>query len=169
MYFINMKRLLIILFLLIMAFAPVSCFYMDDAETVDPGDETYVNPAVPPGEVTTLTATTTIANVSVSNPYVRINFSVPVDISTITYGDGNSISLEYDGAPLNYGAEYTSDPDPLTEAVSAINLIITATITAGTIISPPRLTVILSSAITADSNSSTTLTPLTDSTTTIGN
>lgn len=153
-----MKRLMIIsLFLTVFA---TGCFFYEEAETVNPEDVTSTNTGTAPGGVTTFTATTTIANVSMTNPYVRINFSTPADETTISCGNGNSISLEFNGTPLAYPGDYTADPNPatLTEAPSVINLIINSGISAG-----GTLRIILTNAIQADANNTVSLTPVDNS------
>ncbi len=141
-----------------MVFAPVSCFYMDDAKTVNLDDKTYINPADPPGEITELTATTTIEDVSMTNPYVRIAFSIPADRSTLLFGSGNSINLEFEGTTLDYTIAYTADPDPavLTEDTSAINLIINKL----SIYAGGSLRIILTDAIKMGANNSISLIPV---------
>lgn len=150
-----MKRLMIIsLFLTVFA---TGCFFYEEAETVNPADVTSTNTGTAPGAITTFTATTTIANVSITNPYIRITFSTPADETTLSCGNGNSISLEFNGTPLAYPGDYTADPNPatLTEAPSVINLIINSGISAGL-----PLRIILTNTIKADANNTISLTPV---------
>ena len=152
MYITIMKRLLIILSLLIMAFAPVSCFYMDEAETVDPGDEAFSNPAVPLGGVTTLTAT--VSGLSEENPYITIQFSSPI----------NAASVNYD---VNVIVEYPDGVTTLTQGAGAntyigitntSKIILDLTDTAPT--SGTTVRVQLTAGINAESDNSVNLTPV---------
>ncbi len=88
----------------------------------------------------------------------KITFNTPANETTISCGNGNSISLEFNGTPLTYLGNYTADPDPatLTEAPSAINLIINSGISVG-----GTLRIIITNAIKADATNNTiSLTPV---------
>lgn len=79
----------------IMVFVPVSCFYMDEAKIVNLDDETYINPTVPPGEITELTVKS-ISAPTKSNPVIVITFNVPVTQSSVIYGTTIIVEVEDD-------------------------------------------------------------------------
>lgn len=66
---------------------------MDEAETVNLADETYINPAVPPGVALTAIVPQVLNAPSLINPYITISFNMPVDPGTITYR--GSVRIEY--------------------------------------------------------------------------
>ena len=143
-----MKRFLAIsIFLTVLT---TGCMNYDQAGTVDPADVTSNTAGTPPGDISSFSVVS-ISNVSVTNPLVRIQFEYPASAASITYG--TSVRLEYDGSPLSYGTDYTADPDPVTEAVSAINLNISYSM-----LSTHIITVILTNAITTDSDTTVHLT-----------
>lgn len=81
-----------------------SCFY-DEAETINPADETYTNTATAVGNITTLTAT--VSDITVSNKYIVVNFSSAIDTSTIIYG--TSVQVESPASTaLTEGTDYTA-------------------------------------------------------------
>jgi len=76
-----MKRLMIIsLFLTVFA---TGCFFYEEADTVNPGDESYYNPTTPEGSLSSLTAS--VSSLSDDNPYITITFDSPIDTGTVTY------------------------------------------------------------------------------------
>ena len=111
MYFIYMKRLLFISSLLIIALAPVSCFYIDEAETVDPGDEAFTNPTPPVGGVTNLTVTS-ISAPTIASPVIKITFNIPITQASVTYGTTIIVEVEDDlGNPVvGHSLAPVSDP-----------------------------------------------------------
>jgi len=121
-----MKRLLFMLSLLIMVLAPVSCFYMDEADTVDPGDESFTNPTPPVGGITTLTAT--VGNLSAVNPRFSISFNTPVNHSSIDYDEiTGSIRIEYPiGTNLEEGTDFIAIPSTPSEDASVIYIDLSA-------------------------------------------
>lgn len=76
-----MKR--VITFCLFLLLASTGCVFMEEADTIDPGDETYNNPLAPQGSITTLTAT--VGDLSEANPYITITFSSPIDTLSVNY------------------------------------------------------------------------------------
>ncbi|HPJ36626.1 MAG TPA: hypothetical protein PK358_17445 [Spirochaetota bacterium] len=143
-----MKRLLIIsLFVPLLALA-TGCYFMDEAETLNPGDETYYNPAVPEGAITTLTAT--VGNISEANPYIIVEFSSPVNSASVVYD--TSVQVQYPvGTPLSEGVDY----DGITNTSTIILDLTSAVPTSGT-----TVRVILTSGINAYADNSVTLTPV---------
>jgi len=117
-----MKKLLIILSLLIMVHAPVSCFYMDEADTIYPGDEIYTNPLPPIGDITTLTAT--VSGLTEIVPSISVTFNTPVNHLSVDYDEiTGSIRVEYPiGNPLVEGVDYDAIPNVPTEGLSVIYL-----------------------------------------------
>jgi len=152
MYFVYMKRLLFILSLLIITLAPVSCFYMDEAETVDPGDETFTNPTPPVGGVTTLTAA--VSGLTATNPFIVITFSSPVNSASVIY-DVNVIVEYPDGVmTLTEGAGANTYIGITNTSKIILDLIDTAPISGTTV------RVQLTAGINAESNNSINLTPV---------
>lgn len=111
-----------------MVFAPAGCFFVDDAKIVNLDDDIYINPAIPPGEVTTLTAT--IIGPTVTNPVIIISFNTPILPSSVSYGI--NISIGIDPTPPGTflwpsegtgAGEYDGKPDsPATEPTSVLTL-----------------------------------------------
>ncbi len=89
-----------------MTLAPVSCFYMDEADTVDPGDESFTNPTPPVGGITTLTAT--VSGLTATNPYIVITFNTPINVSSVAYaGMAQNVFLEFPvGIPITEGIHF---------------------------------------------------------------
>lgn len=106
-----MKKLLLILSLFIMVFAPASCFFMDEAKTVDPGDETFTNPTPPVGEVTNLTVDS-ISTPTIASPVINITFNIPVTQASVIYGITIIVEVEDDlGNPVGgHSLAPVSDP-----------------------------------------------------------
>jgi len=148
-----MKRLLFILSLLIMTLAPVSCFYMDEADTVDPGDESFTNPTPPVGGITNLTVIS-ISDISEDNPYITIIFSSPINTASVNYDinviveypDGGTTLTEGTGANTYIGITNTS------------KIVLDLTDTAPT--SGTTVRVQLTASINAESDNSINLTPV---------
>lgn len=141
-----MKRLMIIsLFMTVFA---TGCFFYEEADTVNPEDVTSTNTGTAPGGVTTFTATVT--GPTLTNKTARIEFSSPVNASSIDYD--TSIAIQHPiGTDLIYGAvnDYTAFPtEPLSEATSVIYLNLTNT----TFISGQTVRIILSSSLNTDAN-----------------
>lgn len=66
---------------------------MDEADTVDPGDESFTNPTPPVGVTLTSIVPQVLNAPSLTNPYITISFNIPVDPVTITYR--GSVRIEY--------------------------------------------------------------------------
>jgi len=120
---------------LVLLFAAGAFFLgCSEAETIFPGDETYYNPLTPAGAITTLTATA--SDLTVTNSFITITFSSPIDTTSVVY-DGN-VHVEYPtGTTRTVGAiEYIGitnsnkiiiDFDPLTPVVAGQTARITLT------------------------------------------
>lgn len=146
---INLKICTVLIFLLLAA----SCI-LDEAETINPADETYTNTATAVGNITTLTAT--ISNLSQTNPYITIIFSSPIDRASIDYASSIVIVDDPLGTPttLTQGTQYSAIPTPgASEPISKITLNFTT-------LAPSTADVIrvtLTNGITSYNNSSVTL------------
>lgn len=93
---------------------------MDEAKIVNLDDETYINPTVPPGEVTTLTAT--VSGLTATNPFIVITFNTPVNHTSIDYDDTTgSIRIQYPiGTNLEEGTDFIAIPSTPSEDISVI-------------------------------------------------
>ena len=131
-----------------MVSAPVSCFYMDEAKTVNLDDDTYINPDVSIGEVTNLTAT--VSQLSEDNPYITIIFSSPINVASIDY-DVNVIVQYPDGTALTEGIGYIG-------ITNTSKIVLDLTDTAPT--SGTTVRVLLTADINAESNNSVNLIPV---------
>ena len=132
-----------------MAFAPVSCFYMDEADTIYPGDEIYTNPLPPIGDVTTLTAT--VSGLTELNPYITITFDSPINQASVIFDTTVSVQYPAGVTTLSEGA----GPGTYVGIINTSNVILDLTDSSPA--SGTTVRVILTTGLNADSDNSVSL------------